>query len=458
MSDSRPPGSFYVPGASGRSDFHAALAGVFLPALFVPLSALLAAYHCFYPDLDDEHRRWGRRISVLVAVDLLIAALAYGGHSARLHPTDDPLAPRLAIGVQLEPDRAGATVAATTPDSPAARAGLRRGDVIVSIDGARVADPEALRTQIRRGRTGAGRRLQVRRAGAEIAVVVVPDTRRMRRPRTGSLFARDPSSAAPRTLWRPGRAELVGLGIAALTLVLLGVSARRRAAAAGSLLGAVVFVLVGASTLVYGLSRLLLSSLGPSLGVALVLLVASPSAIGLLALVARARPLRAATLTPEPSPTHSLAGGVGWGAWYLVTGSARLGWLLPFLGTVLRLPTERGAVHEMAGQVELGLSGAGLLFLAVAVAAPLGEELLFRGVLLPGLRAWCSPVVAVVATATLFGALHVGQYGLGAVAVVFYGVVFGWARLATGRLAAPMILHALMNGLILVALAVALRR
>ncbi len=455
----RLPGFPYVPGVSGRNDFHVALAGVFFPAVFVPFTALLAAYHSFFPDLDDDHRRWGRRLSVLVALDLLIALLAYGGHAATLHRADDPFAPNLAIGVQFEHGvrGSGATVAATTADSPAARAGLHRGDVIVALDGSPVATPEALRTQIRGGHPGQGRRLQLRRADAEIAVVVVPDFRRLRRPLGRSLFARD-SSIAPSPAWHLGSLELACAVLSSVTLAALWIVSRRRSSAAGALLGAVVLVLLGSSAAVYALARVLLWRIGPSLGVTLVLLVASPMAMGLLALVARSRLLRADALAPVPPPSHSLAGGVALGAWYLVTGTARLGWLLPFLSTCLHLPSERGAVQDMAAQVEFGVSGAVLIALAVAVAAPLGEELLFRGVLLPGLLRWWSPRWAIAATATLFGALHVSQYGLGALAVVFYGLVFGWARIATGRLAAPIVLHGTMNALILAALAAALHR
>lgn len=57
---------------------------------------------------------------------------------------------RALLGVVLAADPKGARISAVTPDSPAARAGLRDGDVIVAIDGHRLANAknpeEALRT------------------------------------------------------------------------------------------------------------------------------------------------------------------------------------------------------------------------------------------------------------------------------------------------------------------------
>jgi membrane protease YdiL (CAAX protease family) len=80
-----------------------------------------------------------------------------------------------------------------------------------------------------------------------------------------------------------------------------------------------------------------------------------------------------------------------------------------------------------------------------------------RGLLLPGLRAAHGVTSSLVASAAIFGLLHVPQYGIGALVVVWYGLVLGWARLSTGRLVTSIVLHGLLNGLMLLFIALRLR-
>jgi hypothetical protein len=94
-----------------------------------------------------------------------------------------------------------------------------------------------------------------------------------------------------------------------------------------------------------------------------------------------------------------------------------------------------------------------LLGVAVVVAAPLVEEVLFRGFLLPGLAAGRpGPVAAVVASALLWAAIH-AQYDLFDVSAVFVlGLLFGTARLRSRSLFVPFLLHVGVNLVALVQL------
>ncbi len=87
-----------------------------------------------------------------------------------------------------------------------------------------------------------------------------------------------------------------------------------------------------------------------------------------------------------------------------------------------------------------------ILILALVVAAPLMEEFLFRGFLLPGYAASrLGPVGAVVLTSLAWASMHV-QYEIFFVAQIFIlGCVFGWLRLRSGSTILTLMLHATVN-------------
>ena len=77
--------------------------------------------------------------------------------------------------------------------------------------------------------------------------------------------------------------------------------------------------------------------------------------------------------------------------------------------------------------------------------APLFEETLFRGVLLPSLARRLGPLPAVLASAAVFALAHLSLTEL--VPLLVLGVGLGWLRWRTGRLAASVLMHSLWNGL-----------
>jgi membrane protease YdiL (CAAX protease family) len=86
-------------------------------------------------------------------------------------------------------------------------------------------------------------------------------------------------------------------------------------------------------------------------------------------------------------------------------------------------------------------------FVWSVVGAPLFEEMAFRGLLLGCLlaRGW-NPWIAVTVVAAAFAAIHDQYYLPGLAGVFVSGLLFGWLRLLSGGLVAPMIAHALLNG------------
>jgi membrane protease YdiL (CAAX protease family) len=86
----------------------------------------------------------------------------------------------------------------------------------------------------------------------------------------------------------------------------------------------------------------------------------------------------------------------------------------------------------------------------VSLAAGVGEELLFRGLIQGLADAWLGPVTGLIAASAIFGLAHAVTKAYAAVATVM-GVLLGAAYVATGSLVAPILAHALYD-------AVAIRR
>jgi membrane protease YdiL (CAAX protease family) len=89
---------------------------------------------------------------------------------------------------------------------------------------------------------------------------------------------------------------------------------------------------------------------------------------------------------------------------------------------------------------------AALFLFNTIILAPVTEEVLFRGFLLPSWsRSWLGPVGAVAATSVIFAAMHI-QYNLcGMLAVGLAGCVYGWLRLRSGSLLPPILAHCVGN-------------
>lgn len=87
-----------------------------------------------------------------------------------------------------------------------------------------------------------------------------------------------------------------------------------------------------------------------------------------------------------------------------------------------------------------------LLWIAIVIAAPLWEEIVFRGFAYPGLRS-AGLALALFLPALLWTSLHL-QYDAFDMTYVFgLGLLFGLARERTGSVVVPIVLHVLTNAL-----------
>jgi membrane protease YdiL (CAAX protease family) len=93
--------------------------------------------------------------------------------------------------------------------------------------------------------------------------------------------------------------------------------------------------------------------------------------------------------------------------------------------------------------------------ITAVVAAPIVEELIFRGVVLRGFLSKLGPFLAVVLQGVLFGSAHVdpvrgvGNIGL-AMVLSAVGIALGTAAYLTRRIGTTVVAHAIFNGVVMV--------
>jgi membrane protease YdiL (CAAX protease family) len=85
------------------------------------------------------------------------------------------------------------------------------------------------------------------------------------------------------------------------------------------------------------------------------------------------------------------------------------------------------------------------LAITAVVVAPLFEETLFRGVLLPVLTRHWGAAAGVGLSALIFGLAHLSLGEL--TPLTLLGLALGWLRLRHGRLGPCVLMHGLWNGL-----------
>ena len=94
------------------------------------------------------------------------------------------------------------------------------------------------------------------------------------------------------------------------------------------------------------------------------------------------------------------------------------------------------------------------LVVTAVIAAPIVEEMVFRGIVMRGLRSRLPLVAVIVLQGLLFGVAHVdpvrGSGNIGLVLVLAgVGVAFGVAVVLLGRLGPSIVAHAIFNGVVL---------
>ena len=430
-----------------RRDFHLALAGVVVPFVAFFLSASLALKNASAGEATPAQGAWTRRLVGLAVVDFLVLLSLIAVVAGKVALPAPPAPPGPRIGVVLDPhDRGeGAKVLSVPPGSPAEQAGIRAGDTVTAIDGKPVRNNAEMTAAIGATTPGEARTLALRRDGDVIEVPTRPAPATAPPSRPVRLFEPDgPEPPIGATLERLAAAWGAAVGLLALVSL---IGARRSAPldpSAPVLWVSFAGALAAANVALVGTTLALRTIVGGgSLGGALLGVFAGSGA--LLAISAtwrpapadrgpRRRPLAVTGVArrPDGDRVHP-------------RGPAPRG-DRPARGRPALPPAQTDPGAEIRELVRPGVDPAGIaiLVLAAVVLAPVGEETLFRGVLLPWLRRFLSPDAAAWASAGIFAAGHL-RYGPSMLVVVVYGLVLAWARMHTGRLRAPIALHMIIN-------------
>lgn len=105
---------------------------------------------------------------------------------------------------------------------------------------------------------------------------------------------------------------------------------------------------------------------------------------------------------------------------------------------------------EMFNKIFEGDFGFWGAFMKVSIVAPVVEELIFRGIILQGLRRNYSPFMAIFSAALLFALFHLNPWQFPATFML--GLLLGWIMLRTNNILLAIIGHSINNTLVLLSL------
>lgn len=121
-------------------------------------------------------------------------------------------------------------------------------------------------------------------------------------------------------------------------------------------------------------------------------------------------------------------------------------WGIGIIYTLLAGPPPPQEVERIFNGVKTGKDLL-LPFIAIAILAPVSEELYFRGMVYPVFKARFGPLRGMIYSGLFFGSLHLDLYRVIPIAVG--GAILAYFYEKTGTLTAPVVAHATWNSLML---------
>ncbi len=141
----------------------------------------------------------------------------------------------------------------------------------------------------------------------------------------------------------------------------------------------------------------------------------------------------------------------GWAVWAVagVLSAPEVVYLVSYIVDSLGAAdlSAKGTADAVSQIISLDGVTFGSLFVTTAILAPLLEETVFRGFLLPSLSKYLGTVNAVVLSSIAFGLVHFAARDTPQLTAL--GMVLGFAYVRSGNLLAPMLIHGIWNGTVL---------
>jgi hypothetical protein len=124
---------------------------------------------------------------------------------------------------------------------------------------------------------------------------------------------------------------------------------------------------------------------------------------------------------------------------YLIIGSVALGFGIasPIASSIPMPESIKKALLEFGSQTGI------YAFILMVIAAPVMEELIFRGIILDGLLKIYSPLKSILVSSLLFGIVHLNPWQF--VTALIIGIFSGWVYYKTRSLLPSVIIHASLN-------------
>jgi len=115
----------------------------------------------------------------------------------------------------------------------------------------------------------------------------------------------------------------------------------------------------------------------------------------------------------------------------------QIGIVSPIVGSLPMPDFMKKIFLEVAGRT--GISS----FIVIVIAAPILEELIFRGIILKGLLTKYTPIKSIIISSLLFGIVHLNPWQF--IAAMIIGVFSGWIYYKTKKLTLSILIHMVNN-------------